>query len=49
VPADGRDARALAVAVNRAAIAEGIVLAELHVRRPDLESHYLAVLEGAEP
>jgi ABC-2 type transport system ATP-binding protein len=49
VSADGRDPRAVAVAVNRAAIAEGIVLAELHVRRPDLESHYLAVLEGAEP
>jgi ABC-2 type transport system ATP-binding protein len=49
VNVDGRDPRAVAVAVNRAAIAEGIVLAELHVRRPDLESHYLAVLEGAEP
>jgi ABC-2 type transport system ATP-binding protein len=48
VSADGRDARAVAVQVNRAAIAEGIVLAELHVRRPDLESHYLAVLEGAD-
>jgi ABC-2 type transport system ATP-binding protein len=49
LPTDARDPRALAVAVNRAAIAEGIVLAELHVRRPDLESHYLAVLEGAGP
>jgi ABC-2 type transport system ATP-binding protein len=47
--ADGRDPRAVALALNRAAIAEGIVLAELYVRRPDLESHYLTVLEGAEP
>jgi len=48
VNVDGHEARAVALAVNRAAIAESIVLAELHVRRPDLESHYLAVLEGAE-
>ena len=47
VDADGRDPRALAVALNRAAGSEGIVLAELHVRRPDLESHYLSLLEGA--
>jgi hypothetical protein len=37
------------VEVNRAAIANGIVLAELHLRRADLESHYLTVLQGAEP
>jgi ABC-2 type transport system ATP-binding protein len=49
VSADGRDPRGVALAVNRTAIAEGIVLSELHVRRPDLESHYLAVLEGADP
>ena len=43
----GADARAVAVALNRAAIDGGIVLAELSVRRPTLESEYLAVLEGA--
>ena len=43
----GLDARALALAVNRAAIGEGIVLAELAVRRPDLESHYLSRVEGS--
>jgi ABC-2 type transport system ATP-binding protein len=42
VPRGGVDAaRAVAVAINRAAIGEGIVLAELGVRRPDLETHYL--------
>jgi ABC-2 type transport system ATP-binding protein len=45
VPAREDDPRATAVALNRAAIAQGIVLAELHVRRPSLESHYLAVVE----
>jgi ABC-2 type transport system ATP-binding protein len=47
IPVPRGDARAVAVAVNRAAIGEGIVLAELAVRRPDLESHYLAAVEGA--
>ncbi len=42
IPVPRGDARAVAVAVNRAAIGEGIVLAELAVRRPDLESHYLS-------
>jgi ABC-2 type transport system ATP-binding protein len=46
IPVPRGDARAVAVAVNRAAIGEGIVLAELTVRRPDLESHYLAQVEG---
>jgi hypothetical protein len=27
---------------------QGIVVAELHVRRPSLESHYLAVVEERE-
>jgi hypothetical protein len=35
----------VALALNKAAIAENIVLAELHVRRPSLESHYLSVVE----
>jgi len=47
VELDGRDPAAVAAALNRAAAAEGITLAELHVRRPSLESHYLATLEGA--
>jgi ABC-2 type transport system ATP-binding protein len=46
VPVDDRDARALAAALNRAALAEGIVLAELHLRRPTLESQYLSAIGG---
>jgi ABC-2 type transport system ATP-binding protein len=41
-----RDARALAAALNRAAVAHGIVLVELHIRRPSLESQYLAAIGG---
>jgi len=37
--------RSVALALNKAAIAEDIVLAELNVRRPSLESNYLAVVE----
>ncbi len=47
VDGDGHDARGLAAALNRTAASEGIVLAEVHVRRPNLESHYLRFLEGA--
>ena len=43
----GRDPAALAASLNRAAMDEGIVLAELHIRRPTLESHYLATVEAA--
>jgi ABC-2 type transport system ATP-binding protein len=42
------DPRTVALALNRAAIRQGIVLAELHVRRPSLESNYLAVVEELE-
>jgi ABC-2 type transport system ATP-binding protein len=45
VPVAEDDARPVALALNKAAIAEEIVLAELHVRRPSLESNYLAVVE----
>jgi ABC-2 type transport system ATP-binding protein len=45
VPVGEDDARAVALALNKAAIAEDIVLAELNVRRPTLESNYLAVVE----
>jgi ABC-2 type transport system ATP-binding protein len=38
------DSRAVALALNRAAIAQGIVLAELHARRPSLESQYLSIV-----
>jgi ABC-2 type transport system ATP-binding protein len=48
VPVPENDPAETAVALNKAAIAEGIVLAELHVRRPSLESHYLAVVEERE-
>jgi ABC-2 type transport system ATP-binding protein len=44
VPVDDHEARALAAALNKAAVARGIVLAELHVRRPSLESQYLAAI-----
>ena len=43
---DEHDARAAAAALNRAALSQGIVLAELHLRRPTLESQYLATIEG---
>jgi ABC-2 type transport system ATP-binding protein len=46
IPVPRGDARAIAVAVNRAAIGDGIVLAELGVRRPDLETHYLDRVRG---
>jgi ABC-2 type transport system ATP-binding protein len=46
VPVAEDDPRMVALALNKAAIAQDIVLAELHVRRPSLESHYLAVVEG---
>ena len=48
VPVANGDAREVALALNKAAIAQDIVLAELHVRRPSLESHYLAVVEERE-
>jgi ABC-2 type transport system ATP-binding protein len=48
VPVAQDDPRMVALALNKAAIAQGIVLAELHLRRPSLESHYLAVVEERE-
>jgi ABC-2 type transport system ATP-binding protein len=46
VPVDEHDARAVAAALNKAATAHGIVLSELHTRRPSLESQYLAAIGG---
>jgi ABC-2 type transport system ATP-binding protein len=46
VSVNGHDPRALAAALNEAAAAAGIVLAELHVRRPSLEANYFRVIEG---
>ena len=46
VAADGHDPRRLAAALNQAAASAGVVLAEVHVRRPTLESTYLRLLEG---
>jgi ABC-2 type transport system ATP-binding protein len=48
VPVRGDDPRQVALALNKAAIAQDIVLAELHVRRPSLESNYLAAVEERE-
>jgi ABC-2 type transport system ATP-binding protein len=45
VPVAEDDPRAVALALNKAAIAQDIVLAELHVRRPSLEAQYLAIVE----
>jgi len=41
------DPREVALTVNRTAIRAGIVLAELGVRRPDLQTHYLDRVQGA--
>jgi ABC-2 type transport system ATP-binding protein len=46
VPVDEHDARSIAATLNRAALGEHIVLAELHVRRPTLESQYLSAIGG---
>jgi ABC-2 type transport system ATP-binding protein len=46
LPVEEGDPRAVAVALSKAAISEGIVLAELHLRWPSLESQYLAAVEG---
>jgi ABC-2 type transport system ATP-binding protein len=47
VPVDENAARTVAAALNKTAVAHGIVLAELHTRRPSLESQYLAAIGGA--
>jgi ABC-2 type transport system ATP-binding protein len=44
MPVAEADSRAAAAALNRAAAANGIVLTELHLRRPSLESQYLDAL-----
>ncbi|WP_129669459.1 ABC transporter ATP-binding protein [Phytoactinopolyspora endophytica] len=46
VTVEGRKPRELAAELNYAALMSGIVLAELEVRRPTLESSYLSILEG---
>jgi ABC-2 type transport system ATP-binding protein len=46
VPVDEHEARSVAAAINKAAVTHGIVLAELHTRRPTLESQYLAAIGG---
>jgi ABC-2 type transport system ATP-binding protein len=46
VPVDEDQGRAVAAALNKAALERGIVLAELHLRRPSLESQYLATIGG---
>jgi ABC-2 type transport system ATP-binding protein len=46
VSVDGHDPKDVAVSLNRASASAGIVLAELHARRPSLEANYLSLLEG---
>jgi ABC-2 type transport system ATP-binding protein len=46
VQPDEQDPRQLAAALNHQAANAGIVLAELHVRRPTIETSYLQLLEG---
>jgi ABC-2 type transport system ATP-binding protein len=48
VPLSVEEPRDVAVALNKEAISAGIVLSELHVQRPSLESHYLAMVQGAD-
>jgi ABC-2 type transport system ATP-binding protein len=48
VPVGMHNERQLAVSINRVAFDDGITLAELFVRRPTLESHYLSIVEGDE-
>ena len=48
VQLDHDDPRAAAVALNKEAINAGITLAELHLQRPTLESHYLATVQGGD-
>jgi len=45
VPVGEDDPRGVALALNKAAIEQDIILAELHVRHPSLESNYLAAVE----
>ncbi|MDQ3573806.1 MAG: ABC transporter ATP-binding protein [Actinomycetota bacterium] len=47
VPLGAADPRSAAAVLNRAALDEGIVLVELHLRRATLESHYLTLVEGS--
>jgi len=46
VSVNGHDPKDVAVSLNRASASAGIVLAELHARRPSLEANYLSLLEG---
>ena len=47
VSVGGVDSRSAAATLNRAALDEGIVLVELHLRRASLESHYLSLVGGS--
>jgi hypothetical protein len=48
VAANGEPPRLLAASLNRAAADAGVVLAELHTTRPNLEAYYLATVEGGD-
>jgi ABC-2 type transport system ATP-binding protein len=47
VSVGGADPPSAAATINRAALDEGIVLVELHLRRATLESHYLSLVGGS--
>ncbi len=46
IPVEASRARQVAAALNHAAATGGVLLAEVHVRRPSLETHYLEVVAG---
>jgi ABC-2 type transport system ATP-binding protein len=48
IPVYGDNPSEVAAALNKLTMEEGIVLVELHVRRPTLESQYLSLVEGAD-
>jgi len=48
VAANGDEPRLVSAALNRAAADAGIVLSEVRVDRPNLESYYLAMVEGGD-
>jgi hypothetical protein len=48
IPVYGDNPREVAASLNKVAMEDGIVLVELHLRRPNLEAQYLSIVEGAD-
>ncbi len=46
VDVNGRDPRVLSASLNRLAHSEGVVLAEVHHRRENLQARYLTLVSG---